>query len=76
MKNLFEFHSKGSREKHNQDIIERMKSGDTLQRYTAQSSWFPPRPVIKKDVSAIEMLYGLKDKGGVSSRSTQTTDKS
>jgi hypothetical protein len=62
MKKVFEFHPKSSREKHNQDIIERMKSGDTLQRYTAQSSWFPPRPVIKKDSQAIEILYGATPK--------------
>lgn len=60
MKKLLEFHSKTNREKHNQDLINRMKSGENLQRYSSQSSWFPPRPVIKKDLSAIETLYGEK----------------
>lgn len=61
MKKLYEIHSKNNRDKHNQEILDRMKSGDTLQRYTAQASWFPPRPVIKKDTKAIEILYGKKE---------------
>ncbi len=61
MTKIFEIHSKGTRESHNREIIERMKSGDTLQRYSTQSSWFPPRPVIKKDLKAIETLYRHKD---------------
>lgn len=61
MSKLFEIHPKGTRESHNREIIDRMKSGDTLQRYSTQSSWFPPRPVIKKDLRAIETLYKSKD---------------
>jgi hypothetical protein len=60
MKKLFELNSKNNRDLHNKELIERMKSGETLQRYTAQSSWFPPRPMIKKDLKAIETLYREK----------------
>jgi hypothetical protein len=73
MKKLFEIHSKNNRDLHNKDLIERMKSGDTLQRYNAQSSWFPPRPVIKKDLKAIDMLY--REKKELSEQSVQTPEK-
>ena len=57
MSKLLDFQSKRHREKHNEDILERMKSGESLQRYSAQDSWYPPRPVIKKDRNAISMIY-------------------
>ena len=37
------------RKKENDDIIERMKRGDPLQRISSSATWFPPRPKIKKD---------------------------
>ncbi len=52
--------TKVTRQKHNLEIIQRMRSGDSLQRYSAQSSWYPPRPVVKKDSDAIQFLYGGK----------------
>ena len=36
------------RNKHNKDLIDRMRQGDSLQSQTASDSWFPPRPIIKK----------------------------
>ncbi len=53
---------KFNRKKHNREIVQRMKSGETLHRYNAQSSWFPPRPIIKKDEEAIKSLYGHSEK--------------
>ena len=71
MKKLLELHSKTNREKHNQDLLERMKSGENLQRYSSQASWFPPRPIIKKDNGAIEMLYGVKRSSHLSSQTPE-----
>ena len=45
------------RKKHNEDLINRMKQGESLQNQTAADSWFPPRPVIKKDSAALKELY-------------------
>lgn len=71
MNKLLDFHSKTNREKHNQDLIDRMKSGENLQRYSSQASWFPPRPVIKKDPGAIETLYGKSSSSHLSSQSPE-----
>jgi hypothetical protein len=45
------------RKSHNEDLIRRMKAGDALQ-YNATSTWFPPRPLIKKDKKIVKQLYG------------------
>ena len=50
------------RNKHNKDLIDRMRQGDSLQSQTASDSWFPPRPIIKKNDSAMRTLYsGVED---------------
>jgi len=41
----------------NQDILRRMKGGDSLQ-YNASLTWFPPRPQLKKDSKLVKELYG------------------
>ena len=46
------------RKNHNEDVINRMKNGESLQNQTAVDSWFPPRPVIKKNTNAMKSLYG------------------
>ena len=46
------------RKSHNEDLIYRMKNGESLQNQTAVESWFPPRPVIKKNTGAMKSLYG------------------
>jgi hypothetical protein len=51
-----------NRKKHNQELIRRMRNGDSLKSFDNIASWYPPRPVIKKDPKAIEMLYSIKDK--------------
>ncbi len=45
------------RKKHNEDLINRMKQGESLQSQSASDSWFPPRPVIKKNSAALKELY-------------------
>ena len=45
-----------SRQEKNNDIIRRLKKGDSLQ-YDATNTWFPPRPVIKKDEKVLKKLY-------------------
>lgn len=45
------------RREHNGDLIRRMKDGETLTSFDSTSSWFPPRPIVKKDQRAIERLY-------------------
>lgn len=42
----------------NRNLIQRMKDGEELNQFDAQASWFPPRPIIKKDKNAISKLYG------------------
>ncbi|MFK7826198.1 MAG: hypothetical protein AB8G05_18745 [Oligoflexales bacterium] len=50
------------RKKHNVDLIKRMHEGESLRSFDSQSSWFPERPVIKKDLKAIAKLYKIEDK--------------
>lgn len=53
------------RKKHNQELINKMRNGESLRSFDSQASWFPPRPVLKKDEEAMSRLYTQ----GVSSRS-------
>ena len=45
------------RKKANDDILKRMKNGDPLTSFSSHFSWFPPRPIVKKDKKAIAILY-------------------
>lgn len=45
------------RRRHNRDVLRRMHRGDPLQNMDPGSTWFPPRPSIKKDWEAISRLY-------------------
>lgn len=45
------------RNKHNQELISRMKNGEQLQ-YDARLTWYPNRPTIKKDFEHVKQLYG------------------
>ena len=49
------------RKMHNRKILKKMEKGESLSSYNPQSSWFPPRPIIKKDEKALSGLY-RKDK--------------
>jgi len=46
--------------KHNQDIVRRMRQGETLSGFSSESSFFPPRPIIKKDLAVVKKLYKLE----------------
>ena len=50
------------RKKHNVDLIKRMHEGESLRSFDSHSSWFPQRPIIKKDLKAIAKLYKIADK--------------
>lgn len=47
--------------KRNKEIIKRLKNGEDLKLYSTYDSWFPPRPVIKKDKNLIKKLTKHKD---------------
>ena len=54
--------SRVQRKNHNEDLIERMKKGDPLQTQSALDSWFPPRPVVKKNTSLLKQLHSGSEK--------------
>ena len=53
------------RKKHNTDLLRRMQTGDSLVSFDNSASWFPPRPLVRKDKEAIKRLYSLS--GDISS---------
>jgi hypothetical protein len=46
------------RRQHNDDVLKRMRNGESLSRMDSRSTWFPPRPSIAKDPDAMKRLYG------------------
>ena len=48
---------KDSRNERNKDLVERMKNGESLTSFNLEQNWFPPRPLIEKNKSAIKKLY-------------------
>jgi hypothetical protein len=48
------------RKARNEQLIRRMKAGEPLWSYDSKASWFPPRPIIEKDQTAIKRLYNDK----------------
>ncbi len=58
MRKVTERRSKSLRKERNSEVVRRMRNGEQLSSFNSQSSWFPPRPVIEKDPSALEKLYG------------------
>lgn len=47
-----------NRKERNKDIIERMKKGEALNHgIEAGDTWWQPRPIIKKDEKAMEMIF-------------------
>lgn len=46
------------RKEHNLELVRRMQQGDDLCKVDSKASWFPPRPVIKKDEKEVAKLYG------------------
>jgi hypothetical protein len=41
------------RKRENKDLIERMKRGENLSRIPPEATWYPPRPLIKKDLTRL-----------------------
>ncbi|MBP6217022.1 MAG: hypothetical protein KA436_00380 [Oligoflexales bacterium] len=61
-KKSYAFDKDLKRKQYNSDLIRRMKNGDSLKSFDNSASWFPKRPVIKKDPLAIAILYKKKDR--------------
>ena len=53
---------------HNVEVLKKMREGKSLIKYDTFLSWYPPRPIIKKDPNAINILY--KDQTNISTLST------
>ncbi len=48
------------RKARNADILRRMEDNQALSSFNSQASWFPPRPIVEKDPTAIKKLYGTE----------------
>lgn len=48
------------RKERNADLIRRMQSGEQLTSFNSYASWYPPRPIIEKDIKAVRELYGTE----------------
>ncbi len=45
------------RKQHNSDLLRRMRNGDPLNVVDSRASWYPPRPIIKKDSDEMARVY-------------------
>lgn len=50
--------NKEERKLRNKDLIRRLKAGEDLSTMSMQDSWFPPRPIIKKDTEKMLDMGG------------------
>lgn len=48
------------RKKRNDELLLRFKNGESMALIDATATWFPPRPIIKKDEKEVERLFGDK----------------
>ena len=48
---------KRKRKEKNDEILRKLKAGESLSLSQVRDSWFPPRPKIKKDTEAMRKLY-------------------
>lgn len=44
----------------NRDLVQRVRNGESINLVDASATWFPPRPIIKKDARAIMQLQGIE----------------
>ena len=51
------------RKERNQEIVRKMRAGESLSSFDSQASWFPERPKIEKNLEAIQKLYGKASSG-------------
>jgi len=52
------------RKEHNKRVLELVRAGDGLSSFDPMKSWFPPRPIIKKDKDALNfgVIHEKRDK--------------
>jgi hypothetical protein len=50
------------RKEANRLLVERMRNGDALQ-FSAEMTYFPPRPIIQKDKKAMAKCYNKPEEG-------------
>ena len=51
-----------TRARENADIVVRMKRGETLSLVAPQDTWWPPRPMVKKDAAEIARTFAKDEK--------------
>ena len=49
---------KEARKKRNESILKRVFRGESIALYSVQDTWWPTRPVIKKDKNALNFSTG------------------
>jgi hypothetical protein len=53
---------KNIRSEANKSLVERLKAGDPLKSPIDHvDTWWPPRPIIKKDPEGMSKLYNIED---------------
>lgn len=50
--------SQVNRDAENENVLDRWRRGETLAMVPPSATWFPPRPIIKKDQREMARLYG------------------
>lgn len=48
---------KDRRKKENDELLRKMRDGESLMHTKTSSTWFPPRPIIKKDLKEQKRLF-------------------
>lgn len=66
---------KERRRKSNQDLLERVASGE-VPMGNSLDTWFPPRPTIAKDPSALKKIFGVvsQDKSDINKEDEENND--
>jgi len=50
------------RKQRNNEILAKLRNGESLSTIPGSATWFPPRPIIKKDLTK---LYGKKQNSDI-----------
>lgn len=50
------------RQDRNQDVLRKMKAGESLSSFDSMRSWYPERPPIEKDQEMVKRLFGNQPK--------------
>lgn len=58
------------RKKENEALIEKMRKGESLATVSVKATWWPPRPIIKKDLALQKKLFSEKIETPVSQQET------